>query len=434
MIPLAWLRPARSGARRLYAVAWFLSGLSLAACQATVAPPPPPRPAKPVADLPPAQLVRPPQATLPPTIEVAPAPALGARPAAVSPAPLVLPPESVRIGLVLPLSGRGAELGRALFDAAMLALFEVGGERLILLPRDSASTAEGAAEAVRAAVDGGARFLLGPLFRDEVEAGAAVTRASGLTLIGFSSDRAVASSDVFLLGFTPEAQVARVVRYALGRGLKSFSALVPRNAYGDAMLAALERELAAGGGTLLAVEHYQADGSDADRAVRQLAHTAEGMQALFLPEGGAVLRQMAPLLPHYNIHPGKVRFIGTGLWEDATLGREPAMLGAWFAGPVPGAAEAFVARFQAAYGRKPHRLAGLGYDAVALAALLVQSGEAGFADRRQLLNPSGFEGTDGLFRFLADGTAERGLAVMEIRANGLNLIDAAPQSFELASQ
>jgi ABC-type branched-subunit amino acid transport system substrate-binding protein len=336
--------------------------------------------------------------------------------------------------LVLPLTGRGAEVGRALFDAAALALFEVGGERLVLLPRDSTGTAEGAAQATQAVLADGARLVLGPLFREEVEASAAIARAQGLPVIGFSSDRTVAGNDVFLLGFTPEAQVARVVRYALARGLRTFGALVPLNTYGDTTLAVLQRELGAGGGTLVAVESYQPDGSDADRAVRQLARSADAMEALFLPQGGAVLRQVAPLLPYYNIDPGKIRFIGTGLWEDATLGREPAMQGAWFAGPSPGGAEAFVARFERAFGHRPHRLAGLGYDAVALAALLVQGGEAAMADRAQLLNPSGFEGTDGLFRFLADGTAERGLAVIEIRPNGLQVIEPAPRKFEFAQQ
>jgi len=267
-----------------------------------------------------------------------------------------------------------------------------------------------------------------------VEASAAVARSQGVALIGFSSDRTVAGNGVFLLGFTPEAQVARAVRHALAREVKAFGALVPSSVYGDATLAALKRELDEGGGTLVAVERYQSDGSDADRAVRQLARSAGSLQALFLPEGGAVLRQVAPLLPYYDIDPGKIRFIGTGLWEDRMLGREPAMQGAWFAGPQPGGAEAFIARFERAFGRRPHRLAGLGYDAVALAALLAQGGVEALADRGQLLNPSGFEGTDGLFRFLADGTAERGLAVIEIRPNGLQVIDPAPSSFEFAQQ
>ena len=49
---------------------------------------------------------------------------------------------------------------------------------------------------------------------------------------------------------------------------------------------------------------------------------------------------------------------------------------------------------------------------------------------RQITQPSGFSGIDGILRFLPNGLAERGLAVMEMRRGELEVIDPAPQSFE----
>ena len=46
-----------------------------------------------------------------------------------------------------------------------------------------------------------------------------------------------------------------------------------------------------------------------------------------------------------------------------------------------------------------------------------------------LTNASGFAGIDGLFRFRADGTNERGLAVMRVGGNGAQVAAAAPRSF-----
>ena len=50
----------------------------------------------------------------------------------------------------MPLSGANAELGQAMLDAAQLALFESGGDRLTLVPRDTGGNAGGAASAARA--------------------------------------------------------------------------------------------------------------------------------------------------------------------------------------------------------------------------------------------------------------------------------------------
>jgi hypothetical protein len=38
-------------------------------------------------------------------------------------------------------------------------------------------------------------------------------------------------------------------------------------------------------------------------------------------------------------------------------------------------------------------------------------------------------GVDGLFRFRADGTIERGLAVYTVRGGGFRVLDPAPQRF-----
>ena len=46
-----------------------------------------------------------------------------------------------------------------------------------------------------------------------------------------------------------------------------------------------------------------------------------------------------------------------------------------------------------------------------------------------LTNPSGFAGIDGLFRFRADGTNERGLAVMKVATGGGVAVAGSPKSF-----
>jgi len=44
--------------------------------------------------------------------------------------------------------------------------------------------------------------------------------------------------------------------------------------------------------------------------------------------------------------------------------------------------------------------------------------------------PSGFWGRDGVFRFHAEGVAERGLAVMRVDRHGAEVISRAPETFQ----
>ena len=46
-----------------------------------------------------------------------------------------------------------------------------------------------------------------------------------------------------------------------------------------------------------------------------------------------------------------------------------------------------------------------------------------------ITDPNGFKGVDGVLRFNADGTSDRGLAVLQVDKSGFDIISPAPRSF-----
>src|SRR5437660_1068376 len=168
-----------------------------------------------------------------------------------APAPAPTLSGSAKVALLVPLSGGNAELGHAILDAAQLALFEVPDERLILVPRDTAGTADGAAKAARAVIDDGAKLILGPLLATEVEAVKPIARDAHLNVIAFSTVTEFAGGNTFLMGFLPRQEVVREVGHARERGLVRFAALAPNSPYGHLMVDAL-RECASTSGARVA--------------------------------------------------------------------------------------------------------------------------------------------------------------------------------------
>jgi ABC-type branched-subunit amino acid transport system substrate-binding protein len=452
--------------RHPYLIRSLLAVLLLAiltACGTSVKPTarpatPPPSTATPAPTLPPASL--PPPETAPP-------------PRAAELAPGLTPPSlggPARVALLLPLSGPQAAIGRTLLDAAHLALMETGSEDIVLLPRDTEGRPERAAEAAREVLAAGAGLVLGPLLAGEVRAVGEVTRPAGIPVIGFSTDRSVAGDRVYLVGFTPEEQITQVVRFAAAREITRFAALAPETPYGTATLTAYREAITAGGASLVRVETYAPGTPDmtpivkrladydrrhaellrlrrelagrndeeSQRELRRLARadTAGELdyQALLVPEGGQALRNLAPLLPYYDIDPAEVRFLGTGLWDEPGLGKEPALVGGWFAGVPPDLADVFARRFEQAFGRRPPRIASLAYDAVALATVLGQSRRADAFSPTALENPDGFAGFNGIFRLTPSGVAERGLAILQVTPTGFRVVQPAPQSFQQIGQ
>ncbi len=289
-------------------------------------------------------------------------------------------------------------------------------------------------------------------------------------MIAFSNDPSVAGDGVFVMGLSPRSQVRRVVDFTSRQGVRRFAVFAPASPYGIAVITALRDAVDANDVELSRVVASNPDEPDPSLQVRTLAqydarHEAlleqreeleekedaesqalleqlenrdtlgsPDFDAVLLPVGGKSLMTLAPLLAFYDIDPVEVKFLGTAFWDDPRLATETSLHGGWFAAPPPELWERFRERYRLTYNAEPVRIASLAYDAAALAAVLSRTAEA--AGRlpdfspAAIAQPSGFSGMDGIFRFLPNGQIQRGLAVLELGPNGVEVLDFAPQSFE----
>jgi branched-chain amino acid transport system substrate-binding protein len=332
----------------------------------------------------------------------------------------------VRVGVLLPFSNGAAatrNLAKAMLNAAQLALFDSRNPDILLLTADEGSTPSEAAAGARSLLSEGAEVIVGPLFAQSVSAVAPVARDRAVPVIAFSSDRRVAQPDVYLLSYQPETEVRRVVSYAAAQGHKNFTALIPRNAYGDHVLAAFRAEAAADKVTIRAVLRF--DPGTTEYAQTAGAANASGADAILIAQGGTTLAGLAATLG--NPHP---QLLGTGLWANRATTGEPALAGGWFAGPPPRATEGFENRYRAAFGTPPPELAALAYDGLSLVGALASGPPYHRFTPAALTDPNGFSGVSGVFRFNPDGSCDRGLAILAVEAGGFRVIDAAPRSFQ----
>src|SRR6266480_1838543 len=341
--------------------------------------------------------------------------------------PVAVGTGQVKVGLILPLSasGNAAVAAQSMKNAAEMALAEFQNPNIQLLIKDDAGTAQAAQQATQQALDEGAEIILGPLFAASVPATAQLTRARGVSVIAFSTDSTVAGRGVYLLSFLPESDVNRIVDYSAGIGKKSFAALLPDNAYGNVVEAAFKQAVGRKG-RIVAFEKYASDRSAAARTVAQSLGSAD---ALFIADDGESVVATADALTSAGVNLRNIQLLGTGLWDNPRVYSSAALQGGLYAAPDPAGFRSFSARYRAKFGSDPVRTATLAYDAVALVAALARTQGPQRFSPEVLTNPSGFAGVDGLFRFRADGTNERGLAVMKVTTGGGVPVAGSPKSF-----
>ncbi|WP_239988460.1 penicillin-binding protein activator [Paramagnetospirillum kuznetsovii] len=349
------------------------------------------------------------------------------------------PKGEVRAALLLPLSGPQGAIGQVMFNAAQLALFEIADAKFSLLPLDTKGSAEGAAAATQQALAQGADIILGPVFSFEVKAAAPLARDAAIPMLAFTTDRSAAGAGVYALGFLPGPQVARVLAHAKEQRRTRIGVLARSDDYGRAMAEAAKDSITALGLELVALEYYDPAATDFTTVVKRFSArrpppgSKTPFDAVLVPDDGTRLRNIASLLTYFLSEGGMEppKLLGSLLWDDARLITEPALAGGWYPAPPAAGHGEFEQRYAKAFGPVPPRtggLAGIAYDAAALAAALARNGQGDYASLT-LQNPNGFAGVDGIFRLLASGMSERGLTIKEIAPTGAREVAPAPAAF-----
>ncbi len=348
-------------------------------------------------------------------------------PPVTEPSATALPTDSGRhrIALLVPMSGETGAVGQAIANATTMALLDTNADNLRITSYD---TSAGAAAAAAQAIADGNKLILGPLAGDEVPLIQAAARSAGVPVIAFASDTKIASSDVFVMGNTPEQSIKRSVQFVRSRGATRFAALVPEGDYGARALAALDRSIVEFGGTLVRRETYARGNTSVVSAAARL-RSAGGFDTVLIADSARLGLDAAGELQRGRAP--RPRLMGTELWSgDPLLAKSPAMQGALFSAVSDQRYKRFAESYETRFGAKPYRIATLGYDAVLLTLRIAREWKVGSPfPKNELYDRGGFLGVDGPFRFTRAGIAERALEVREVKGTEVIAADPAPTGF-----
>jgi ABC-type branched-subunit amino acid transport system substrate-binding protein len=194
--------------------------------------------------------------------------------------------------------------------------------------------------------------------------------------------------------------------------------------------AALQQAVSRRGARMVGLERYSVppDKLKMQDPAKSIAQSAAQADALFIPDGADAVPLVVQTLGAQGMTK-RLQLLGTGLWDDPRIFADSQLQGAWFAAPETASYRAFAERYRTKYGQDPVRTATLAYDAAALVAALTKSQGGARLTDEVLTNASGFAGVDGIFRFRADGTNERGLAILKVAPGGPQVVSPAPKTF-----
>jgi hypothetical protein len=339
----------------------------------------------------------------------------------------------VRVALLLPLTGDASlsQVAVSMQNGAQLAMDFIAGsasmqDNITLTIKDTGPSAQGAAAAASQAVSEGAALILGPLKAEQVTAAGAVARAAGINLIGFSNNSGAAQPGVYLLNVLPESELHRSVGYVKAKGRQALAGIFPNSAFGRLQQSAFQQAASDLGVRIVGMYNFGSE-AEARNVVQQIAPTllAGQVDTLFLPDR-ATAPSFAALLGAAKVPPGGIQIVGSADWNgDPAILATPAFEGAIYPAVDDAGYQAILPLYQQRFGGTPHPLVTIAYTAVVLANASSLALASPRYDKTLLTAPGGFNGRDGVFRFLADGRSQYALAIKRISGGRASVVEGA---------
>ena len=338
----------------------------------------------------------------------------------------------VRVALLLPLSDPAlAGAATAMANGAKLAMSFIEAnpniaENITISLRDSGASAGSASQAASAALQEGASLILGPVRTDQVMAVGSVARSAGVPVIGFANTSSAAAPGVYLLSVLPETETKRSLAYALSKGNRGLAAAFPATEAGAAQEKAFRQAVAAIGLSPAAIYTY-ASAAEAQGIVQQAMPMLKTgyVDTLFVPDRTAAAA-FGAALQQAGAGATGLLLVGSADWDnDGRLAQVPGLTGAIYPAVDPSGLMAISAEYQARFGSAPPQLATLAYTAVILANVKTLSLSNPRYEAAALTATTGFNGRDGVFRFLANGQGEYALAIKQVGNGGAAVVEGA---------
>lgn len=370
------------------------------------------------------------------------------------------PPADTRIrsvSVLLPTSGPNSELGNGVKHAIEIAFLQKQPKNIMLSFQDLSGTPEEKEETIRSVIATRPDMIIGPIFSEDVEILKGLKPVS-MPAITFTSVQQILGDGIFTMALLPNQAVETIVKQMAADGKNKVLIIAPDTRLGYMLANNALQSTEFYDVNVAGLYYYDEGASDSMRTLSSTVSLNESrtenvvrartiLSNIYVNEDltvkdkefiksqidafaktdslgdvpyNAVLflgnaqdsKTIAGFLRFYDV-PSNVTFYGTALWDTEMVYRDLSLSGGKYAA-LPNMSDSFSKLYSDIHNEKPDRFDTLGYD-TAMLAIKSLSGDKTVAD--YLLDPSGYNGLDGLVRLRPNGENERALQVMQL--NGI---------------
>ena len=142
----------------------------------------------------------------------------------------------LKVGLIVPLSGRHQEIGKSVLNSIRLALSKINNDQIEIFPKDNYSNPEKTLFAARQLESEGVRIVIGPIFHQNL---IYLGEVQNLTFLSLSNKITTIPRNVITMGINANSQINAIVDFIKKENLNKTIVLVPKSNFEDELRNAL---------------------------------------------------------------------------------------------------------------------------------------------------------------------------------------------------
>ena len=331
----------------------------------------------------------------------------------------------LKVGVLLPLSGKFQDIGESFLKAIQLALYDISDENIKIFPKDSKGNPLGAFEAAKEFEEQGIEIVVGPIFFESLER---LGEISNITFISLTNKTKIGSKNIIAFGININSQIDILKKYFDEIKISKTLLLSPNSEYIDQSKFVSDKDVLKFyrtykydanakkiTGQIEKITKYRERKKDLERRIKILEksdlyeHKQElkkleqkhtlgkvNFDSVVIIDFGERLKSVLTSFMFSDISSKKVNFFTINQWFDESFFNENAMQNLHFPSIDFDNLKKFNKKFLNAFNEKPNVVSILAYDALGLIYYCWSNNNFQFKSD-QLYNKKGFKGLHGQF-------------------------------------
>ena len=333
--------------------------------------------------------------------------------------------EKIKIGLLVPLSGKNAEIGKSIIKATQLAINKINNPSIEILPKDTKSKPETTLRAAKELSQLGVKIIIGPVFNNSLTY---LDELKDITFLSLTNKIIDNPKNIISAGINASSQLRTIQKFIELNGIKKTIFLIPDVNYKNEIKIAISNSkikifksyIYNTDPTKLTkqiekITNYSIRKQNLEDEITRIEKSDEANKELLIERlskkdtlGGVKfdsiiiadfdesLKSVTTSLLYTNISPKKKYFITLNQWFDESLLNETSSQPIYFPSINKKNYENFSAEYFEKFNQNPNQLSFLSFDLVGLVYYLILQNNL-VINQKIFIKKTMFKGKIGIF-------------------------------------